>query len=162
VRRNRAHNDFREMGAPTSDHSRPRADAQRRTAGKPLRIVVADDERDIVDTLAAVLRHAGHEVYGVYNGSEVLPTVRVARPDAVIIDISLPGMSGYAIAQELRHTFTDLRRPLLIGISGKWKQRSDKVIAQQVGFDHYLDKPCGVEEILKLLEPLTDRPDRRA
>ena len=126
----------------------------RRAAGRPLRLVVADDDRDIVDTLTAVLAHAGHEVYGVHNGADVLPTVRVVRPDAVIIDIALPSMSGYAIAQELRHSFTDLRRPLLIGISGKWKERSDQLIARQVGFDHYLAKPCAVDELLELLEPL--------
>jgi two-component system OmpR family response regulator len=135
--------------------------AERRHEGQPLRIVIADDERDTVDTLAAVLRDAGYIVHGVYSGSEVLPTVRIVRPDAVIVDISLPGMSGYAVAQEVRHSFTDLRRPLLIGISGKWKQGSDKLIARQVGFDHYLDKPCASEILLKLLEPLVERADRR-
>ncbi len=139
-----------ELTGNPSQHS----GTDRRADGRPLRLVVADDERDVVDTLTAVLRHAGHEVYGVYNGADVLPTVRLVRPDAVIIDIALPSMSGYAIAQELRHTFTDLRRPLLIGISGKWKERSDQLIAQQVGFDHYLAKPCELDEILDLLEPL--------
>ena len=150
------------MDAPTGNLPHPRADAERREAGQPLCIVVADDEPDTVATLAAVLRIAGHTVYAVYNGADVLPTVRVARPDAVIVDIELPAMSGYAIAQEIRYSFTDLRRPLLIGISGKWKQRSDRLIARQVGFDHYLDKPCDVEQILQLLEPLRRRQDRRA
>jgi DNA-binding response OmpR family regulator len=153
---------FSKMDAPTGNLSQARAAGERRAAGQPLRIVVADDERGIVDTLAGVLRDAGHDVYGIYNGAEVLPTVRIVRPDAVIVDILLPAMSGYAIAQELRHTFTDLRRPLLIGMSGKWKERSDRLIAQQVGFDHYLEKPCEAEEILKLLEPLANRPDRRS
>src|SRR4051812_47930527 len=112
---------------PASNPSRQSAN-ERRAGGRALRLVVADDERDIVDTLAAILRDAGHEVYGVYSGADVLPTVRFVRPDAVIMDIALPAMSGYAIAQELRHTFTDLRRPLLIGMSGKWKERSDQLI----------------------------------
>jgi DNA-binding response OmpR family regulator len=123
----------------------------RRHAGARLRIVVADDERDTVDSLAALLRDAGHTVYTVYSGKEVLPTVRVARPDAVILDIVITGVSGYAVAQEIRHSFTDLRRPLMIGISGKWNESPDRLIARQVGFDHYLHKPCDPNEVLKLL-----------
>ena len=124
----------------------------RRRAEASLCVVVADDERDTVDTLATLLRDAGHTVYAVYSGKEVLPTVRLARPDAVIVDIVITGVSGYAVAQEIRHSFTDLRRPLMIGISGKWNERADKLVAQQVGFDHYLHKPCDPNEVLKLLE----------
>jgi CheY-like chemotaxis protein len=76
------------------------------------------------------------------------------RPDAVILDISVPGMSGFAAAQELRYTFTEARRPLLIAISGVWVEPSDRRVAQQVGFDHYLAKPCATEDLLKLLETL--------
>lgn len=118
----------------------------------PLRVIVADDERDTVDTLALLLRDAGHTVYSVYTGKQVLPTVRVVRPDAIIIDIAICGMSGYAVAQEIRHTFLDLRRPLLIGISGFWRESPDKIVARQAGFDHYLDKPCDPNAVLELLE----------
>jgi CheY-like chemotaxis protein len=121
-------------------------------ANSPLRVVLADDNHDTVDTLAAILRDSGHTVYCVYSGTEVLPTVRLARPDVVIVDIAIRGMSGYAVAQEIRHSFTDLRRPLMIGISGLWNLSSDKRIAEQVGFDHYLDKPCDPDTVLKLLE----------
>ena len=134
----------------------------RRARGPPLRILVADDERDIVKTLAALLQDAGHTVYCVYNGIQVLPTVRFTRPDAIILDIAIRGMSGYAVAQEIRHSFLDVRRPLMIGISGLWTTSADKLVAQQVGFDHYLNKPCDTEEVLKLLEPLQQRHDRRA
>ena len=118
----------------------------------PLRVIVADDERDTVDTLATLLRDAGHTVYSVYTGNQVLPTVRVVRPDAIIIDIAICGMSGYAVAQEIRHSFLDLRRPLLIGISGFWRESPDKIVARQAGFDHYLDKPCDPNAVLELLE----------
>ncbi len=124
---------------------------ERRRTGQSLRVVVADDDRDTVDTLATLLRDSGHTVYAVYTGKSVLPTVRVARPDAIIVDIAICGMSGYAVAQEIRHSFTELRRPLLIGISGLWTDSPDKLIARQVGFDHYLDKPCDPNEVLKLL-----------
>ncbi|HEX4928453.1 MAG TPA: response regulator [Burkholderiales bacterium] len=120
-----------------------------------LKVIIADDDREVADTLAGVLREAGHDVHAVYAGNEVLPTARFVRPDAVIVDIVVPGMSGYAVAQELRHSFTEAKRPLLIAISGMWTERSDLRVAQQMGFDHYLAKPCDADEILSLLEPLT-------
>lgn len=122
--------------------------------GRALRILVADDDRDSVDMLAFILRDEGHVVHGVYTGREVLPLVRIFRPDACILDIAIPGMSGYAVAQVLRNSFTDLGRPFLIGISGMWKELPDRKVAQTVGFDEHLVKPCEPAEILRLLAPL--------
>jgi DNA-binding response OmpR family regulator len=126
-------------------------------AARSLRIVIADDDRDTVDMLAVILRDEGHVVHGVYNGKEVLPIVRAINPDAVILDIAVPGLSGYAVAQEIRYSFTEERRPLLIAISGMWKERPDKRVAQQVGFDAHLLKPCDATELLELLAPLAAR-----
>ena len=124
---------------------------ERRQAARALRIIVADDDRDTADTLAAILRGAGHTVHPLYTGRDVLPAVRIVRPDAIILDIAVPGMSGYAVAQEIRHSFVDLRRPMMIAISGMWTDASDRLIARQVGFDHYLAKPCDPQELLGLL-----------
>jgi len=132
---------------------------QRRHARQGLRVIVVDDDRDIVATLTAILESAGHKVHPVYDGRDVLPTARLVRPDAIILDISVPGMSGYAVAQALRHSFTEARRPLLIGITGMWKESPDRLVAQQVGFDHHFTKPCDPREVLALLESL-QRPDQ--
>jgi two-component system CheB/CheR fusion protein len=121
---------------------------------KALRIVVADDDRDTVETLSAILRDEGHVVHGVFSGKDVLPAVRTLRPDAVILDIAVPGISGYAVAQEIRYTFTADSRPLLIGMSGIWKERSDRMLAERVGFDEHLLKPCEPSELLRLLARL--------
>ena len=127
---------------------------ERRRSRSSLRILVVDDDHDTVDALSGVLRAQGHVVHGVYSGKEVLPAARILRPDAIILDISVPGMSGYAVAQEIRSTFLEARRPLLIAVSGLWKEPSDRMLAQQVGFDHHLLKPCDTAELLALLEPL--------
>jgi len=124
-------------------------------ARRALRIIVVDDDRDIVDTLSSVLRDAGHDVHAVYSGKDVLPIARIVRPDAIILDISVPGMSGYAVAQEMRHTFTEARRPLMIAISGIWKEHADRQIAEQVGFDHYFVKPCDPAAVLAVLDSLS-------
>ena len=132
----------------------PTASERRRTA-RPLRILVADDDRDTVDMLTFILRDEGHVVRGLYSGTDVLPAVRVWRPEAIILDIAIPGMSGYAVAHAIRHAFTDARRPLLIAVSGQWKETPDRMVAQQVGFDHHLAKPYDSGELLRLLEPLS-------
>jgi DNA-binding response OmpR family regulator len=125
--------------------------AGQRQKGGALRVIVADDDRDILDTLGQILRSAGHTVHPINSGRDVLPAVRIVRPEAIILDLAVPGMSGYAVAQEIRHSFVDVRRPLMIAISGMWTGKSDRLIAQQVGFDHYLAKPFDPQELLRLL-----------
>lgn len=125
---------------------------------RALRVLIADDDRDTIDTMAKLLRAEGHIVQSACNGKEVLPAVRIFRPDAIILDISIPQMSGYAVAQAIRQLFTDVRRPLLIGISGVWKDFADRRIAEQVGFDHYLEKPADPAKLLALLDALHQKP----
>lgn len=129
----------------------------RRQTNRPLRILVADDERDTVQTLTTLLELEGHVVRGVPSGPEVLSTIPIFRPDAIILDVSIAGLSGYAVAQAVRHSFTDLRRPLMIAVSGVWKQAGDRMVAQQVGFDHYLVKPCDPAKVIELLGTLSTR-----
>ena len=125
---------------------------ERRAGERALRIIVADDDRDAVDMLAFVLRDEGHVVHTVYAGNEVLPAARLLRPDAIILDLAIPGMSGYAVARAIRSSFTDIRRPLMIAISGLWTQTPDRMVAQEVGFDHYLAKPYDPAEVVRLLK----------
>ena len=115
-----------------------------------LRILIADDDRDTTVTLAAVLRDEGHEVNTVLRGDEVLELCRLVRPDVVMADVDMPGMSGYAIARELRQRHGTLA-PLLIAVSGKWTENSDRSLGQAVGFDHYLLKPADLRELLAIL-----------
>ena len=138
------------MESPSSEASR----RERRISRSALRILLADDDHDTVDVLAHILEDEGHVVHRVYSGKDVLPAVSLFRPDAVIMDIGLPGLSGYAIAQAIRNSFTDLRRPLLIAITGLWKESPDRMVAERVGFDHHLVKPCKSSDVLRLLTPL--------
>jgi CheY-like chemotaxis protein len=114
-----------------------------------LRVLIADDDRDTVMTLATILQHEGHEVREVYRGSEVLRMVRDFDPDVALIDIGMPGMTGYDVARELRQVFGK-GRPLLIAVTG-WKQPSDRILAQLAGFDHHLPKPFEPNALLALL-----------
>ena len=124
-----------------------------RKAPRPLCIVVVDDDRDAVWTLMMVLRHEGHEVYGAHSAQQALDAVLKHDPDAVLLDIGLPATSGHEIARKIRARHGNTR-PYLIGISGKYKQGSDKILAEINGFDHYLTKPYEPSAVLRLLEPL--------
>ena len=119
---------------------------------KRLRILVADDERDQVATLALLLADVGHEVREVYRGSEVLRVVRDFDPDVALIDIGMPGMTGYDAAREIRQVLGGTR-PLLIAVTG-WKQSSDRILAKLAGFDHHLAKPFDPAVLLELIGPL--------
>ena len=103
--------------------------------------------------LALVLRDEGHEVQVTLRGDEALDLCRLFRPDVVVADVNMPGMSGYALARELHERHGDLT-PLLIAISGVWTSTSDRLLAGVVGFDHSLLKPCDPKEVLRLIEPL--------
>jgi CheY-like chemotaxis protein len=120
---------------------------------RALRILIADDDQDTVQTLAAILEDEGHKVSPVYKALEVVPAVQSFQPEAVILDIAMPKMNGYAIAKEIRLRFTD--RPLLIAISGLLTKERDALFSKaRGGFDHHLPKPCNPDELLYLLAPV--------
>ncbi len=124
--------------------------AGRSLGPRPLRIIVADDESDSVTTLKLLLNDEGHDVIGLSKGAAVLPAVAQFDPDVVLLDIAMPDRSGYEVAKEIRARYGDAR-PLLIAISGRYKQVSDRMLGQIVGFDHYLTKPYEPSSLLKLL-----------
>ena len=119
-------------------------------SGQSLRVLIADDDRDNATTLATVLAAEGHEVVSALRGDEALELSRLFRPDVLITDVNMPGVSGYALARELRQRHGNLC-PLLIGMSGVWTQTSDRLLGEAAGFDHYLIKPYDVKQLLGLL-----------
>jgi DNA-binding response OmpR family regulator len=117
-----------------------------------LRILIADDDRDTVLSLATILLQEGHEVREVYRGDAVLDQVRAYKPDVVLLDIGMPGLTGFEIARFMRQELGSAR-PLLIAVTA-WKQNSAKVLGKLVGFDHYVTKPYSIEELLGLIAPV--------
>jgi CheY-like chemotaxis protein len=119
---------------------------------RALRIVVADDDPDTVFTLATILRDEGHDVCRAYRGDAVLDQVRSCKPDAVLLDIGMPGLSGFEIARRLRKELGEAC-PLLVAITGLHEQ-SAKTIGKLAGFHHYLTKPYSTDALLDLLAQL--------
>lgn len=120
---------------------------------RPLRILVADDDRDAVLTLMMLLRHEGHDVRGVYRGDDVTKVARELRPDVIILDITMPGMNGYELARTLRARYGDAC-PVLIAVTA-WDKSSDKILSEVVGFNHHFGKPVDPHALMQLLAALS-------
>ncbi|MBS1213513.1 MAG: chemotaxis protein methyltransferase CheR, partial [Proteobacteria bacterium] len=113
------------------------------------RILVADDNVDVANSLALLLRTLGHDVRIANTGQEALAAVETYGPDFVLLDIGLPDMSGLEVARTLRSQYPSDRLSL-IAVSG-YGQEEDRRRAEQAGFDHYFLKPMDLKEIRRLL-----------
>jgi signal transduction histidine kinase/CheY-like chemotaxis protein len=113
------------------------------------RILIADDNRDSAETLAALLRMEGHEVTSVHDGPVALSVFGQIKPDVALLDIGMPGLTGYEVARRMRQS--SAAEPLtLIAITG-WGQDVDKERAFAAGFDHHLTKPVDPHRLAELL-----------
>jgi NO-binding membrane sensor protein with MHYT domain/CheY-like chemotaxis protein len=115
--------------------------------GTPRDIVIVEDEADVREALKAVLESAGHRVAVAGNGQSGLEAIRHRRPDIAILDIALPGMSGYEIAHRLRE---DRVRVFLIALTG-YGGEDDRQRAFSAGFDAHLAKPADMVELNGLI-----------
>jgi two-component system, OmpR family, response regulator len=109
-----------------------------------LRVLVVDDEPGIVDVVSMALRHHGFEVATVQTGADALAQVRDWRPHAMVLDIMLPDMEGFEVAQRLSQQRADV--PILF-LSAR-DNTSDKVRGLTTGGDDYVTKPFSLEELI--------------
>jgi PAS domain S-box-containing protein len=119
------------------------------TPTPPLRILVVDDNRDSAESLGMLFRLAGHEVRVAHDGLEAVAAAAELRPDAVVLDIGLPKLDGYAVAARIRGEEWG-RKTTLIAVTG-WGQEEDKERSRVAGFDHHLVKPVDPTALIKLL-----------
>lgn len=123
------------------------------TEGKPalrLRIVVADDDPDTVQTLRLLLEEEGHDVKTATDGPAALYAVRDFGADVLLLDIGMPGMNGFEVAQKLRERYGSAK-PTLIAITGR-DSATDKSFARSTGFDHHVAKPYEPRQLIALIE----------
>jgi len=111
------------------------------------RVLIVDDNRDAADSLSLLLQMDGHEVQTAYGGEEALQVIDVFAPDFVLLDIGLPGMSGYEVARRLRSKGNSAH---LVALTG-YGQPEDVQRAKDAGFDAHLVKPVDVERVLEAL-----------
>jgi CheY-like chemotaxis protein len=115
------------------------------------RILIADDNRDWTDGLALLLRDQGYAVRTAYDGQEAISAAREFQPHVVILDVSMPRMTGYEAGRVLSQQPAGTR-PILIAITA-WPRDSGKLEAEMLsGFDHYVGKSRNAAEILELVK----------
>jgi CheY-like chemotaxis protein len=120
-----------------------------KAATEPLRILIVDDNIDSAKTTGWMLELIGHEPILAHDGLAALETAKKTHPDAILLDISLPGMSGYDVCSELRKDDA-FKNTLIIAQTG-WGQKKDQQKAMECGFNHHLLKPIGIDQIENLL-----------
>jgi PAS domain S-box-containing protein len=119
------------------------------------RILVADDNRDGAESLAMLLEGLGCKVYLAHTGVDALALAAQHRPHAAILDIGMPGRSGFEVAQQIRREAWG-SNIILIALTG-WGQEEYKRAAQSAGFDHHLTKPVDLEALEVLILPKNDQ-----
>ena len=124
------------------------------------RILLADDNRDALDSLATLLQCDGHEVHKAADGAEALEMAAGCRPDVVLLDIGMPKLDGYEVARRIRAEPWG-KRTVLIALTG-WGQDEDRRRSREVGFDSHLVKPLDPDALSTLLARLPQSDDARA
>jgi CheY-like chemotaxis protein len=122
--------------------------------GRPARILLVEDNYDAAETMAELLDLWGHQVNVARDGRAAVVTAERDQPEVILLDIGLPLLSGYEVAERLRSSIQVTRQPVIIGLSG-YGQPEDRERGAQAGFDYHLVKPVDADELRGLLERVT-------
>lgn len=117
--------------------------------GSRRRILIADDNRDIADSLALYLALCGHEVRTAWDGLEAVALAAAFRPDAIVLDIGMPGLNGYDACRRIRAE-PWASGTLIVAATG-WGQEADRQKSREAGFDHHLVKPVDPDVLERIL-----------
>jgi signal transduction histidine kinase/BarA-like signal transduction histidine kinase len=143
-----------DVDAPKARESAASADLSHR------RILVVDDNRDAAEILAAMLRLDGAEVRTAHEGGLALTTAEQFRPDLVLLDLGMPGFSGFDVARGIRS------RPWGVGVTlvaqTGWGQNHDRLRTRDAGFDDHVTKPIDRAKLMELLAAHAPRSQRPA
>lgn len=119
------------------------------TTSAPARILVVDDNVDAAETLTTFLDMIGMEARSVHDGNAAVQAALAFSPDLVLLDIGLPGMSGYDVARAMRAQ-PQLAGMTLVALTG-WGAEDDRRRAKDAGFDHHLTKPVDLSVLEDML-----------
>lgn len=114
------------------------------------RILIVDDEQDIVESLKFVLESADFTCYCAYNGEDGLRLAKELVPDLIILDVMMPKINGYKISRLLKYDAKYKNIPILMVTARS--QEEDKLIGEETGADEYITKPFDLDEVVKIAE----------
>jgi CheY-like chemotaxis protein len=113
------------------------------------RILVVDDNRDSAESLATLLRLFGNDVRTAYDGRQAVVVASSYRPDVVLLDLGLPGLNGFEVAQQLR-SMANQSVPVLVALTG-FGTEEDQLKTRKAGFNYHLVKPVDLPSLQQLL-----------
>lgn len=125
------------------------------------RIVLVEDEPNIIEAMSFILSRDGWDVITHANGETATEAIRGAAPDAVVLDVMLPGRSGYDILRELRADPGFMRLPVLM-LTARG-QKKDRELAAELGVTRFMTKPFSNAEVVGVLNEIVGaaHPDNR-
>ena len=123
-------------------------------------ILVVEDDTDIAALIAHYLEKAGHRVERVISGADVLPRLRKAAADLVILDLMLPGMNGLLVCQAMRNDPSMAAIPIIM-LTARGEE-SDRVSGLELGADDYVTKPFSPKELTARVTALLRRAGRKS
>jgi len=124
------------------------------------RILIVDDNEDAAESIARFLELEGHEVKTVGDGPQAIACVPVFAPQIVVLDIGLPGLSGYEVAKRMRQ-MPATQNVLLIALTG-YGQKEDMQRAMEAGFDRHFVKPTDPQKLVELIAQWPAQPTGEA
>ena len=126
---------------------------------RSLKILIVDDEKDIVDLVAYNLEKEGYETLRALDGEKALQLVRTKTPDLVVLDLMLPGIQGLEVCKRIRKVPETAAIPIIM-LTAKGEE-IDKVLGLEVGADDYITKPFSVKELLARVKAVLRRSEAR-
>lgn len=120
------------------------------TDAATLRILIAEDDQDSADSLKFLLKGLGYEAHVVKDGESAVRAASDLRPHVILMDIGLPGMSGYDAVRRIRAQSLD-QRMRIVALTGLGQQ-IDRLRSAEAGIDHHMVKPLDLE----VLQPILD------
>jgi len=112
----------------------------------PKKILIVDDEADLVETIRFPLEMEGFKVLAAYNGEEGLNQARTEKPDLILLDLMLPKLDGYKICRLLK--FDDRYKHIPIFMLTAKTQEKDKILGKETGADEYFTKPFDIDGLI--------------
>ena len=110
------------------------------------KILIVDDEQDIVESLKFVLENEGYECYSAYNGDDGLKSAKEIVPDLILLDIMMPKMNGYKISRLLKFDSKYKNIPIIMLTARS--QEEDKLIGEETGANEYITKPFDLDFVI--------------
>lgn len=118
------------------------------------KILIVDDEQDIVESLKFVLENCNYTCYCAYNGEDGLKLAREIIPDLIILDVMMPRINGFKISRLLKFDNKYKNIPILMVTARS--QEEDKLIGEETGADEYITKPFDLDDVVKTVQKYLD------